>query len=869
MKGNCLLRFTRKVLSSFTDEETLSSIMDDLSYRYDSLKEEKGTPAAVSRHCALFLILLFPFLLQSIFGGFAMLKNYLKIAFRNLKRHKAYSFVNIVGLSIGIASCILLLSYMHYELSFDKSHDKADRIYRVVAQGEMAGEAYSNAKIPASMTSILLSDYPEIENVVRFASDIFDMFRYKDIKFFEPHFLYADNSVFQVFSYSFIRGDMQTALKVPNTIVLTQETARKFFGEEDPMGKVIRFNDKADLTVTGIMQKPHSNSHLQFNMLISFETFLKYRSWAAQSKTVFSSYTYLLLKEGVTIENFKVKLTDFLDRHIGEQFKPMGGKLTCRLQPLTSIHLHSRLLNDTPGNTSVYYVYTFSVIAALILLVACINYINLSTARSSARAKEVGMRKVLGGLRGQIVRQFVGESLLYGIIAFLLGMLMVIAALPAFRDLTGQSISMSFLSRPMFYAEGFTILLFVWIVSGWYPAIILSRFRPVKILKGLYFKGSRSSRLRNTLVIFQFSILVSLIVMTVGIFSQLHYIRHKNLGFHKEQLVYMKFHNDQSDNDNRIIRMNSIKEELSALNAVVAATLSSHVPGTKYYQGQYVPEGYPENQSFTMEEYAVDDVFFNALEIGIVEGRGFKKEMMSDAENSVIINETAAKSLGWKNSLGKQIMEYGNKNYTIIGVAKDFHSRSLHHAIEPMIFKNLADFHTLTLRIKSENIPYTLKLIGEIWDKFEPEHPFEYFFLDDTIDALYKTEIRMGKAIQVFTYLAICIGCLGLFGLVSFLTEQQTKEIGIRKVLGASESSIVFLLSKQSTKWVLISNIFSWPTAYFIMNEWLKSFAYRINISIWVFVLSGMLAVGIALITVSYQAFRAAWANPVDSLRYE
>jgi len=847
-------------------------ILRDLKEGFEVITEDEGVLRARIWYGMQILKIVKGKIFNLQYWSIAMFKNYCKIAFRNMLRYKGYSIINISGLAIGIASAITLFSYVYYELSFDKYHENADKIYRVVVGGKMSGEDYDNAKIPAALTPMLINDYPEIENTVRFAGDIFNMFRYQDKKFYEPQFLYADSSVFKVFSYSLIKGDEMTALKAPNTVVLTQEAAYKYFGDEDPMGKMIRLNDEADLAVTGIMKRPPENSHLKFDMLVSFETFIQLNSWAARSLTSFNSYTYIILKEGTDSENFKRKCADFLDRHIGEQFKPAGGELSCRLQPLTSIHLHSNLLNDNPENTSMIYVYTFIFTAIFILLIACINYINLSTARSAIRGKEIGVRQILGAFKGQIIRQFIGESFLYAFFALLLGMMLVTATLPLFRGLSGHVLTLDFFIRPLFWIELIFIMVFVCFIAGGYPAFLLSGFKPVQTLKGFLSTGRKNSYFRNILILIQFTILTALVIVTVGVLGQLNYIKNRNLGYDKDQLLYIKFHNDHSDNENRISWINSLKAELVTLDGVINGSLSNHVPNTNYFRGQFNPEGFPKNQIFNMETYQIDDDFLNTYGIDLVEGREFSKEFTSDAETAVMINETAARQFGWENPVGKRILRlnsYGDQNYHVIGTVKDFHSRTLHHSIEPMLFQKFDDFHSLTLRLKTENITHTMKLIEEKWREFEPDHPFEYFFLDDYFDSLYKTEANLGKSIRIFTFLAVCIACLGLFGVMSFMAEQRTKEIGIRKTVGASVTNISILLTKEFIKWVVLANLFAWPIAYLALNRWLQKFAYKIEIGWGIFLISGLLSVFIAVFTIAYRVVKASSANPIDALRYE
>ena len=864
--------FAQFLLKQILAENVQYSAKCDIDETFNDIQIRKNRLKAVFWYFWQIIILIPKFSNLTVYWRITMFKNYLKIAVRHLKKHKSYSLINIVGLALGIACCILIFMYVNYELSFDKFNKNADRIYRIAAAGKMQDKPFDNARIPAPMAPLLLKDYPEIENAVRFTNDIFNMFRYKDRKFYEPQFLYADNSVFEIFDYSLIKGEIKTALTAPNTVVITQEIAYKYFGEEEPIGKILKFNDTIDLTVTGILKKPPQNSHLKFDMLLSFGTFEKDNPYSANSRTIHRCYTYILLKKGINVKDFDNKLAGFFDRHIGELLKPYGGKLTPLSQPLTSIHLHSGLQYELPGNVNVIYIYIFSVIGVLILLIASINYVNLSTARSAVRAKEVGMRKVLGAFRGQLIRQFIGESFFHVILAFLLGIILVILVFPVFKDISASSLNTDILKEPLLLFEMFLIIFFVSIASGIYPAFFLTGFKPVKTIKGQLLSSSGKSGFRNSLVIFQLAISIALIVMTIGVMKQLEFIKNRNLGFDKEQILSIKFHNDHSDNDNRISWINSVRNELISLDGVIDASLCNHLPGTNYYRHELKPEGFPENQYLSMEGYCVDENFLNTLGIKLIEGRGFSKEFLSDAENAVIINETAVKQIGWKEPIGKKINEEhrgGVNTYHVIGVVKDFHTRSMHYQIEPLYLYLFADYHTLAVRIKPENTALTMGLIEEKWKKFEPEHPFEYIFVDDIFDNLYKTEMQMGKIMRIFTLLAIFIGCLGLFGLVSYVTEQRTKEIGIRKVFGAAANNIVSLITKGFIIWVIIASFIACPLSYFVMDKWLQNFAYRINIGVWMFLLAGFFAFIITLLTVSYQTVKSARAKPVDSLRYE
>jgi len=859
-------------LARLTKSENKQSIIGDAEEDYKDNHEQKGTFFAFFWIWFQVLISIPSFLKQTILWSAIMFKNNLKIMFRNLKKYKGFSFINIFGLALGIASCILILSYVNFEFSYDKFHKNTDRIYRVASTGTKATADYNNAQLAAALVPLLKNDYPEIESITRFSSEIFNMFRYEDKKFYEPNFMYADKNVFETFSFSLIEGDPATALEAPNTLVLTKEIAKKYFGDKTPIGKILKFNDELDLTVTGILKKPPGNSQLQFDILISFATFNKSSSFLANSKTFASCYTYILLKPGVDYKNFETKCADFFERHIGDHLQTNSEKLSCLIQPLTSIHLHSHLENEIPGNTNILYIYTFIIIAILILVSACINYINLSTARAAIRAKEVGMRKVLGALKGQVIRQFIGESFLFGVLALFLGIILVVTVHPIFIELSGQQLSLDFFKNPVFLIEMISILLFICLLAGGYPAFLLSGFQPIKTLKGVFTKDNKKVSFRNTLVLIQFTILIALLITTFGVFNQLNFLRNNNLGFDREQILYIKFHNDHSDNDNRMVWINSLRKELINLDGVVNAGLSSHVPGTRYYQDPFKPEGFSENSTINMELYNVGDNFLNTLGFKIIEGRGFSKNFVGDSEECVIINETAAKQIGWTNAIGRKLYRaWGpeTKEFTIIGVVKDFHSRSLHYTIEPLIFIKFQDFHTLSVKIRPENLSNTISLVQTKWREFEPNHPFEYFFLDENIDNLYKTEIKMGILIQTFTLLAIFIACFGLFGMVSYISEQRTKEIGIRKIVGASIPNITTLLTKEFLLWIFLANLFAWPIAYFTINRWLQNFAYKTNIGLELFLLSGSLAALIAIFTISYRIMKTANLNPIDSLKYE
>ena len=801
-----------------------------------------------------------------------MIRNYLKIALRTISKQKTYSFINIAGLALGMACCILILAYIVDELSFDKFHEKAEHIYRVATIGRIAGRTIEVATCPAPMASAMAEDFPEVLNAVRFRTDDNTLFSYRDKKFFESGLLYTDNTIFELFSFELAIGDPESALKAPFTIVITRELAQKYFNGEDPVGKILKMNNNEDFIVTGIVEKPPSNSHISFDMLASFETLYKRRpedmpwyNWNYQ--------TYIELEEGVDWKGFEKKFISFNEKYIGGFVRSIGGEISNFLQPLTSIHLHSNVENELSANSDIRYVYAFTAIAVFILLIACINFMNLSTARSANRAKEVGLRKVVGAERSMLIKQFLGESLLLAVISVLFALIVVRVALPHFNNLAGREISVNFVSSPWMGAGLFIIVLFVGFIAGSYPAFFLSGFRPVSVLKGQIKKGARNSRFRSILVIFQFAISIMLIIGTSIVFNQLNFMRNKRLGFNKEQQMIIPMRDLETSR-----KLELIKAELSGIEGVQSVCGSRKVPGEESFSTSvYFPEGFASDQSVLMENFYIDDDFLEAYDIELVEGRNFSKEMSTDQENSILINETAVKKLGWENGVGKKIYQSediedpsARRPLTVIGVIKDIHHRSVHHVVEPNLIRFRSDFaRRITVKLYTESVSQTMKRIEEKWNTIAPSHPFDYFFLDDYYDGLYRSEVRLGKIFQTFTLFAIIIGCMGLFGLASFAAEQRTKEIGIRKVLGSSAGSIVLLLCKEFVLLVGIANGFAWPIAFLTMKKWVQSFPYQADIHVITFILAGGLAMLIALLTVSYRSFKAAGTNPVEALKYE
>jgi putative ABC transport system permease protein len=803
-----------------------------------------------------------------------MLRNYLTVAVRNLLRHKGYSAINIAGLAVGMACCILILLYVQDELGYDRYHKNAGRIFRLVTEVSGGGASTTYALSSAPIAPALRSDYPEVLQVVRFKQNKDGLFvSYGDKLFKEGRIFFTEPSAFEIFTLSLVRGNPVTALKNPYSIVITEKMAQKYFGDEDPMGKIVTIRGQdylrvkeGDYTITGILENlPHS-SHFKFDFLASFATIDNKPVLESWQSLLF--YTYLLLPEGYSKVELEEKFPEFTKRHSGEHQGLGEHKFYPHLQPLTHIHLRSRLQAEIEPNNNIAYVYIFSVTACFILFIACINFMNLSTARSARRAKEVGIRKVVGASRFQLIKQFLGESVFLSAMAFLLAIALVEFSLPVFNNLAGKELSLDTISNGLMMAVLFGITLLVGVTSGSYPAFLLSAFQPVETLKGTLKGGSKSSLLRKGLVTVQFVISIILIIGTGVVYNQADYMRRKELGFDRDHVVVVPIQ-DRSMREG----YESVKHELLQNPNVLNATASSYLPGGFKYGLVVRPEGLRE--TITTHHFFVDHDFLKTLRIELITGRDFSRNSATDPAEAFIANEAAVQKFGWENPIGKQVelLADGNKvtkKGTVIGVVKDFHFESFHEEIGPaLIHINQKNFKFISARIRSDNIPATLDFFKQEWQEFDPNHPFEYTFLGEDFDSLSKAESRLGEIVGVFSFLSIFIACLGLFGLASFTAEQRTKEIGIRKALGASVSSIVMLLSKEFLLLVGVANLIAWPVAYYAMNRWLQDFAYRIELEPGVFALGGVLALGIALLTVSAQAIKAARANPVDALRYE
>lgn len=806
-----------------------------------------------------------------------MLRNYLKIAIRNIKRHKAYSFINICGLAIGMACCILILIYVTDELSYDKYHENSERIYRINAISSIGTTTRFYATVPPALAPELANSIPEIEASVRVMERPELRGRYNGKAIAITDHLVVDPAFFTIFSYEFIKGDPKTAFGNPNSIIITEETATRIFRDEDPLGKTINIGRSRAVQVTGVIKNIPQNSHLRFN---SVQPFSFFRDQEGQPIDFSGAnyfcewYAYLLLRNDVDVKSVENKIMETVEQKWGEVYEQRGTTRKYPLQNIRDIHLRSYTEYE-PGNPGdINTVYLFSAIALFVLLIACFNFINLSTARSASRAREVGMRKVFGSHKGQLVKQFLSESIVMSVIGFILGIVIVTSVLPVFNNLTGKEFDESQLVNPTVVLGLLGIIILTGAVAGSFPSFILSAFDPAKVLKGKLSSASRNISLRKVLVVIQFSISIFMIIGILTIIRQLDYMKNIDLGFNKEQMVVIPFFGSRQ-NEQETSRYDALKNKILQNHSVVSASFSIDVPGGDLGYDAFLPEGSSNDETLRAMRYWVDFNFIKTYEMQIIRGRDFSKDFSTDAGQAVIINKKAVEALGWGDDvIGKQLINVSRENRpgTIVGVIKDFHSATMKMEISPIVITAESRYFSfISVRIRPENVSNTLAFLESTLREIYPEREFDfsYYFIDDDFRSKYPEEEKVREIYFTFGILAVFIACLGLFGLASFTVTQRTKEIGVRKVLGASVREIVTLLSKEFTKWVLAANIIAWPLAYYIMNTWLENFAYRIGMGWDIFVFAGLVAVFIGLFTVSYHSIKAGCSNPVDALRYE
>ena len=800
-----------------------------------------------------------------------MLQNYFKIALRTLRKHKGYSFINIFGLAVGLACCFLILLFVQEERSYDQFHDNADRIFRVATSAQPPNDApLDRFAVTARVVGhTLREDFPEVEAVTRI-NPWNPSLRVGDEQFYGEEFGFVESSFFEMFTFPFVAGGGAGVLDEPNSVVLSETTARKIFGTTDAVDRTVTLNDSLDFVVTGVMADIPENSHMEADVFVSY-AWLRSQNEAAETGQWLNlnGYVYILLKEGVNWRTFEDKIRLLTMDRNGEQLTQIGFHVTHELQPLPEIYLYSDRQAEIGPTGDASYVVLFSAVALFVLLIACINFMNLATARSMERAKEVGIRKVVGSTRAALVRQFLAESVLLCLVALVLAMALIAAVLPLFNTLAEKELAYTALLTPGFLAGLLGVTLVVGLLAGSYPAFVLSSFRPVQVLKGAFRTSSRGAVLRKGLVVFQFAISVALIASTLIVFSQLDYMKSRDLGFTRDPVLVV---DAQSAPGNPADHYERTKAEFARLADVRQVSASNTMPGNNAWLLIYFAEGLPDTDSRRAQVAVVDHDYVETYGMTMAAGRDFSAEFETDLTEAVMVNELLVEQVGWgtpEEALGKTIRLNGQTR-TVVGVLENYHHNSLKLALEPMIFAVIPQtFAFYSLRLDTDNLTRTMSEVERTWERLFPEIPFNSFFLDDNLDQLYRTEQRLSRIFTAFAGLAILIACLGLFGLAAFTAQQRRKEIGVRKVLGATVPGIIGLLSKEFTALVTVAVVVAIPLTYYGMGRWLETFPYHTEIGANIFLVTGLIAVAIAFLTISYQALRAALTDPVRALRYE
>lgn len=799
-----------------------------------------------------------------------MLRNYFKVAVRNILKHKFYSAINVLGMTIGVTACILIVLYVVDELSYDRFHEKSDRMYQVGLHGKIGGQEVRTANTCPPLWRAMADEIPDVEATTRIAEFWGSVVKYGDQAFNEDRVYYADSNFFNFFTFDLLEGDPRTALAEPQSVVLTRDMATKYFGNEDPMGKLMIIGDTVTYKVTGIAENPPGNSHFRFNMLVSSSSVSRLQDQIWLNNYL---YTYFILNEHGSLENVKRGLNDLVIKYVGPeierfmgisvtQMKEQGGIYGFFPTKVTDIRLHATTRDGLEPGGNITYVYFFGAVALFIIILACINFMNLATARSAGRAREVGLRKALGSLRIQMVGQFLAESIIYSFIAVVIAVAASYILLPWFNELSGKHLTPDFLTHPWFIGGLVAFILFVGLLSGSYPAFYLTSFNAVEVLKGKLRAGMKSKGIRSALVVFQFGISIFLIIFTASVYLQLKYMQDRNLGMDKENVLIIG--NTWRLQNNRQAFRNAID---GYSNVEKTSFTNNSFPGVN---NTTVFKAADSDQDHIMGVYYADYDHADVLKLEMVAGRFFSRDFPSDS-TAIILNEAAAREFGWEDPLREEVLYLdpdAPQRLRVIGIMKDFNFESLKEQIRPLAIR-FADWgHELTIRYHG-NPSELVSQIESLWKSYAPNEPFEYFFLDENFDELFRAEQRLGSIFTILSALAIFVAGLGLFALASFTGEQRTREIGIRKVMGATVSGLVYLLSREFTVLVLMAFIPGAILGWWVVNEWLASFAYRTTISPWIFILSGVASIVIAWLTVGFQALKAASTNPANALWYE
>lgn len=811
-----------------------------------------------------------------------MLQNYFKIAWRNLLKYKFYSTINIFGLGIGFTAFIFILLYIQDELSFDQYHKYASQIIRVDFHAKLGENEVltANNVVPAGPT--FAQELPEVSNFFRFRNRGSYLINYQNDTYKEENITFADSTFFQFFSIPLIEGSIENALKAPNSIVMTEKMAKKYFGVDEAIGKTVKLDNRADYKVTGVMKDMPTNTHFNYDFLLSMSTLEESKDMTNWGSTNFT--TYLLLKENTDLvslegklqrifkQNFETVLRDFVGT-TWDEFMAGGNYAKMVIMPLTDIHLHSDKTEETAANGDIRYLYIFGIIGLFILLIASINFVNLSTARSVNRAKEVGVRKVVGALRNHLVKQFLSESTLIASLSVLLSFGLVHTMLPYFNEVTAKSFTFANFYQPTFILTIVGMAVGVGLLSGIYPAVYLSAFQPIKVLKGSLVGQKNKSLFRNTLVVFQFFITTLLIVGTIVVFQQLQYMQNKKLGYNKEQVLVI---NDAYALDKNV---KAFKNKALENPTVQSVTVSGFLPVPSYRNTNSIFKGKTPSQenAILVNNWTVDHDYPKTMGLEIISGRDFDVNKSTDS-SAIIINEALAKQLGYDNPVGEFLSNHnydennqvtGTEVYPIIGVMRNFHFESLRDAIAPLALFIGNSRGAISMRLNTKDMAAFIQQVEEDWKTMAPGQPFSYQFLDERFAKMFETEQQLGKIVSIFSFLAIFIACIGLLGLATFIAQQRTKEIGIRKVLGANIPNLVYLLCKDFGKLIVIAFLLAAPLSWYFMNQWLADFAYATSINIWVFLFAGFLILLMAVLSVIYQAAKVATVNPVETLKWE
>jgi len=856
-----ILKFSKWMISRLTDEIMSVSIMEDLEVRFEQDINADRVLKAYSRHVMQCFIIILPIIFEKSYGAFAMLKNYIKIALRNIRRHKTFSLMNIAGLALGMACAFMIFLWVDTQLSYDSSHLNKDRIVRL-EEGDWADLQTAYRKV--------FNQFPEIEQYIQFSSWEKPTLRCGGRLFDAQNLVFADDSIFDVFTFSFLNGNPETALRDPYSLVLSQSEAERLFGLENPMGKTVIYDNRFNFTITGIVEDP-IDFHLEWRAMAPFKSLpvIKDRKRFLDEKND-NFPTYFLLREHTDVQELEKKLGAAINaiRDRPAQF---------RLRPFKDIYF-ARGINHEKGvkHGNMSLVILFSAVGILILLIVCINFINMVTARTTSRAKEISIRKTAGALRKNLIVQFFGESSLTVFAALILAILLVILFLPSITQLIGEPLKIDWTKGNWLIGIA-CIFLFTSFVSGFFPAVYLASLNPISLLKGKDLKQTGQALYRRILTIFQFSVAIFLVIGALSILRQLDYMNNMNLGYDLDQILLVPLKGELNETP-QVLRQRLLEDQLFGEKKAVfkqrllsspdirGVTFTGQVPGTLTATNTWIVRG---DESKPMVIMQTDPDFLDVMGLELVDGRNLSWDLASDLGLSYIINEESISYLGFDAPIDQMVRaNFGESR--IIGVIKNFHFRSLHHKIGPMAivwFDGWTD--TAVIKVAGRNISETIEHIRTVWSEICPDDPFSYSFMNETIGRLYEAESRLGRMIKSFVVIAVFLSCLGLFGLSAYVAKQKTKEIGIRKILGARDLEIAIMLTKDFSKWVILGNLFAWPVAYFVVNKWLQGFAYRMHLSITIFVFSSLLILFVALFTVSYKSVKAAKTNPIDSLRYE